>query len=304
MSYTLFIGDTAYSSWSLRGWLLLDAFGIPFRTELVPMYSEAFDAMQSRHAPARTVPTLAIGQGEETVLVWESLAIAEMLAERHPEAGYWPGGLAARAAARALSGEMHAGFRALRDRPSMNLRRRYSGFEPTEAEAADAARVQMLWSWALDRFGGPWLGGTDFGVVDAMFAPVATRFVTYGFDLSPQARAYVQTVYAHPSFRRWHAMADADPRVLDRYDLDLPSVGPVGAPRPDPLPAVRHDGAVSEAINPACPYSGIPVRADSLARIDGRVVGFCNPGCRDKSVADALAWPALADLLSREGDGA
>ena len=295
MAYTLYLGDAAYSSWSLRGWLLLEAFDIPFRAEWVPMYSDAFTAMQERNAPARTVPALEIGAGE--ALVWESLAIAETVAERHPEAGLWPQDMAARAGARSLSGEIHSGFRALRDRPSMNLRRRYRGFEPTEAENADAARVQRVWSWALDKFGGPYLGGAEFGAVDAMFAPVATRFVTYGFTLDAAAEAYVAKIYAHPSFRRWHAMADADPRVLDRYDLDLPGAGPQGAPRPDPLPAERHAGDVAEAINAACPYSGTPVRADSLARIDGRVVGFCNPFCRDKSVADAAAWPALVALL-------
>jgi len=295
MSYTLYLGDAAYSSWSLRGWLLLDAFDLPFKPAWVPMYSEAFTAMQERHAPARTVPALKID--EDDALVWESLAIAETLAERHPEAGHWPQDMAARAAARSLAGEMHAGFRALRDRPSMNLRRRYDGFEPTAAEDADAARVQKLWGWALEKFGGPYLGGAEFGAVDAMFAPVATRFVTYDFATDETAQAYVETIYAHPSFRRWHAMADADPRVLDRYDLDLPSAGPTGAPRPAPLPAARHLGEAAEAINANCPYSGTPIRADSLARIDGRVVGFCNPSCRDKSVADAVAWPALVTLL-------
>jgi len=274
--------------------MLLDAFGIPFRSAWVPMYSDAFTEMQQRNAPARTVPALEI----EGALVWESLAIAETLAERHPDAGYWPQDVAARGAARSLSGEMHAGFRALRDRPSMNLRRRYDGFIPTEAEAKDAERVQMLWSWALQKFGGPYLGGAEFGAVDAMFAPVATRFVTFGFALDADATRYVQTIYAHPSFRRWHAMADADPRVLDRYDHDLPDAGPLGAPRPAPLPAARYDGAMTDAINTTCPYSGGSVREDSLAQIDGRIVGFCNPFCRDKSVADAAAWPALTALLA------
>jgi len=261
------------------------------------MYSDAFTDMQARNAPARTVPALEI-DGEDA-LVWESLAIAETLADRHPEAGLWPQGVAARAGARSLAGEMHAGFRALRDRPSMNLRRIYDGFEPTEAESADAARVQALWSWALDRFGGPYLGGDTFGAVDAMYAPVATRFVTYGFALDSDASAYMKTIYAHPSFRRWHAIADTDPRILTRYDLDLPSRGPEEAPRPDPIPAERYEGAPTEAINAACPYSGNPVQADSLARIDGRVVGFCNSRCRDKSVVDAAAWPAVMAMLGK-----
>lgn len=297
MSYTLFIGDRSYSSWSMRGWLLLEAFGIEFTTKLVPMYSDAFTQMQADHHPARTVPSLRIDEGGETAMVWESLAIAETLAGRHPDAGLWPQGLAARAGARSLAGEMHASFRALRDRPSMNLRRRYQGFEPTEAEAADAARVRELWAWALDQFGGPYLGGAEFTAVDAMYAPVVTRFVTYGFPLDAIAQAYVETIYAHESFRRWHAMADADPRVLERYDLDLPSAGNTGAPRVTPLPATPCEGDVADAINAECPYSGKPVREDSLATIDGKVVGFCNTFCRDKSVADAAAWPKLMALL-------
>ena len=297
MAYTLYLGDAAYSSWSLRGWLLLDAFGIAFRSAWVPMYSDAFTDMQTRNAPARTVPALEIDAAG--ALVWESLAIAETLAERHPEAGHWPQDIAARAGARTLAAEMHAGFHALRDRPSMNLRRIYDGFEPTGAESADAARVQTLWSWALDRFGGPYLGGSSFGAVDAMYAPVATRFVTYGFTLDAAAEAYVRTIYAHPSFRRWHAMADAGPRVLPRYDLDLPARGPQDAPRPAPLSAMRHEGDPAGAINATCPYSGKPVQADSLARIEGRIIGFCNPFCRDKSVIDPAAWPAVMALLDR-----
>ncbi len=297
MSYTLFIGDRSYSSWSMRGWLMLEAFGIPFISKLVPMYSDAFTQMQTDHHPARTVPSLRIDEGGETAMVWESLAIAETLAERHPDAGLWPEGMTARAAARALSGEMHASFHALRDRPSMNLRRRYDGFEPTEAEAADAERVQELWAWSLDKFGGPYLGGADFTAVDAMYAPVVTRFVTYGFPLDATARAYVETIYAHQSFRRWHAMADADPRVLDRYDLDLPSAENTGTPRVPPLSAAVYEGGAGEAINAECPYSGKSIRADSLAKIDGKIVGFCNTFCRDKSVADAAAWPDLMALL-------
>ncbi len=295
MAYTLYLGDAAYSSWSLRGWLLLDAFGIPFRPAWIPMYSDAFTDMQTRNAPARTVPALEIDGAD--ALVWESLAIAETLAERHPDAGHWPQDVAARAGVRSLAAEMHASFRALRDRPSMNLRRIYNGFEPTEAESADANRVQELWSWALNRFGGPYLGGETFGAVDAMFAPVATRFITYGFALNAPAKAYVKTIYAHPSFRRWHAMADADPRILTRYDLDLPATGPENAPRPTPLPASRHHGDASDAINTTCPYSREPVQPDSLAKINGRIIGFCNPFCREKSVTDPAAWPAVMALL-------
>ena len=297
MDYTLYVGDYAYSSWSLRGWLMLDAFGIAHRTELVRMYSDAFTAMQDAHAPARTVPTLRIGSGAGSFLGWESLAIAETLAERHPEAGLWPHAAEARGAARALASEMHSGFQALRAACPMNLRRRYRGFEVSEAVAADVARLETIWGWALARFGGPFLGGAQFTAVDAMFAPVATRLVTYGIEMSPAVQAYVGAIYAVPAFRRWHAMADADPRVVAHYDMALAEAENAGAPRPAPLTAAAHEGSVAEAVNAACPFSGSPVRPEALARIDGRVIGFCNPFCRDKSVADAGAWPQVAALL-------
>lgn len=218
MTYVLTIGDRAYSSWSLRGWLLMKLSGAAFETRLIPMYDPAFQAMQAEIAPGRTVPNIRFGDA----LVWDSLAMAETLAEQH--AGVWPADSAARGAARSLAAEMHASFRALRDRPSMNLRRRYADFAPTEAEQADANRVCELWRWARATHGagGPYLFGA-WSAADAFFAPVATRFVTYGFDLDPASNAYVDAVYAHPHFREWLADALADPRVLNRYDLDLPS---------------------------------------------------------------------------------
>ena len=295
MTYRLTIGDWTYSSWSMRGWLLLEAFGLPFETRKVPMYTDAFDAMQAEAFPARTVPMLEIGEPVEARL-WDTLAIAETLAERHPDAGHWPKELSARTAARALAAEMHASFHALRDRPSMNLAARYEGFEPTDAELADADRVQALWAWALGHSGGPYLFG-NFCAADAMFAPVATRFVTYGFALDEAARGYVEAIYAHPAFRRWHACADADPRRIERYHLDLPESGEDGWPRAPRRPARRFEGEASQAVNDACPYSGRAVAADSLAEIDGRVIGFCNPFCCAKSIADADAWPKLAPLL-------
>lgn len=297
MTYTLYVGDYAYSSWSLRGWLMLDAFGIDHRMTRVPMYSEAFTAMQDAHAPARTVPALRIGEGEGSFLVWESLAIAETLAERHPEAGLWPGDSAARGVARALASEMHSGFAALRRACPMNLRRRYSGFEVTAEIAADVARLETIWGWAIAQFGGPYLGGAAFSAVDAMFAPVATRLVSYGIATSPVMRGYVEAIYAVPSFRRWHAMADADPRVLSHYDKELPELTNAGPPRPVPLDAARYEGDVAEAINVACPFSGNPVKAEGLAKIDGQIIGMCNPFCRDKSVADAESWPQVMAML-------
>jgi len=297
MPYTVLLGEYAYSSWSMRGWMMLDAFGIPYRTRYIPMYSDAFSEFQSEHAPARTVATLLIEDGTAPQAVWDSLAIAETLHESHPEADIWPDNHVLRRNARSLAAEMHSSFHALRDRPSMNLRARYEGFEPTEAELADVARVETLWEWALDASGGPFLCG-EFSAADAMFAPVATRIVTYGFEVGDIARRYVEAIYAHPSFRRWHACADAQLRVIERYHLDLPDGNILANPRVPTLPARHYEGNLADAINTACPYSGDPLAKDSLAEIDGKIVGFCNSFCCRKSIADAEAWPQLMTILS------
>lgn len=296
MGYTVLVGEYAYSSWSMRGWMMADAFGIPFRTKYVPMYSEDFTNFQTEYAPARTVATLLIDEDSGPQAVWDSLAIAETLHEAHPDAGVWPSDPIIRRAARSLAAEMHSSFRALRDRPSMNLRARYEGFRPTEAELADVARVEELWEWALAASGGPYLCG-EFSAVDAMFAPVATRLVTYGFEVGEAARGYVEAIYAHPSFRRWHACADAQQRVIERYHLDLPDGEITAAPRIAALPAKHYEGDIADAINTTCPYSGDPIAEDSLAEIEGKVVGFCNPFCCRKSIADAEAWPKLMAIL-------
>ncbi len=296
MTYTMMIGEYAYSSWSMRGWMMADAFGIPFRTRYIPMYSDNFTAFQNNNSPARTVPALQIGDNYGKRIVWDSLAIAETLNEAHPEAGLWPEDTAMRSTARSLAAEMHSGFHALRSRPNMNLRARYDGFVPDEAEQADAERIVALWTWALDRSGGPFLCGR-FSAADVMFAPVATRFVTYDFEISATAQAYVNAVYAHPSFRRWHACADAQDRVITRYHLDLPSGNITAAPRPPQMQAQLYSGPSGDAINTRCPYSGDPVDSGSLADINGSVVGFCNPFCCRKSVADPQAWPQLMTLM-------
>jgi len=296
MAYTVLIGEYAYSSWSMRGWMMLDAFGIPARTKYIPMYSDAFKAFQEEYAPARQVATLLIDEESGPQAVWDSLAIAETMHEAHPEAGVWPADPIIRRAARSMAAEMHSSFSALRNRPNMNLRARYEGFVPNEAELADVARAEALWEWALEASGGPYLCG-EFSAVDAMYAPLVTRLVTYGFEIGAVAQGYVEAIYAHPSFRRWHACADAQARVIERYHLPLPDGDITTAPRLPTLPARHHEGAVSDAINTACPYSGDPIAEDSLAEIDGKIVGFCNPFCCAKSIADAEAWPKLMAVL-------
>lgn len=211
MTYLLAIGERAYSSWSLRGWLLFDAFGIPVETVLAPMYGPGFGETLAGFAPARTVPALKVEGGGVT---WDTLAIAEVLAERHPEAPFWPADAAERGLARALVAEMHAGFGALRGACPMDLRAAYAGFAPSEAVLADLARIETLWAAARAVSGrGPWLFG-DYSVADVFYAPVAARIAAYGLPVSAEARAYVAAHLAHPSFRAWRAAGIADPRRL------------------------------------------------------------------------------------------
>lgn len=281
MTYDLAIGDRAYSSWSLRGWLLFDAFGLPVRVRSARLYSDELPALLREFSPARTVPVLRTPEG---TVVMESLAIAEELHSRHPEAGIWPEGPRARAVARSLAAEMHAGFQALRSQCPMNLRVSYDGWPMTPSLRADIERLETLWSWAREAVGaeGPWLCGA-YSAADAFFAPVAGRIATYGLPVSPAARAYVAAHLAHPSFRRWRAMGLVDGADQEFYWRDQARRP---WPGPDPLPAQAVDHGTPE--NAACLYSCGPVT--HLLEASGRVFGFCNAFCRDKTVADPLAW--------------
>ena len=158
-----------------------------------------------------------------------------------------------------------------------------------------SARIEALWAMARAAHGTaePWLFGA-YSLADVFFAPVAARIATYGLPVGEAAAAYAAAHLADPAFRAWRAQGLADPVAQPVYDLDLPERD---WPGPRPLPARAVAGV--QAINAACPFSGRPVEADSLAEVDGRVIGFCNPGCRDKVVADPEAWPAAMALLAR-----
>lgn len=297
----LIIGNRRYSSWSLRGHLLADLTGAPFDVRQAMLETPDFEALRAEQTPARTVPMMRFSERDPggAGFCWDSLAIAEELADRFPGAPIWPEAPAARAAARSLAAEMHAGFHALRGDCPMNLGRVYAGFVPSQAVRDDLARIEALWAWARGTFGGagPYLFGAAPCAADAMFAPVASRLATYGLPRSDAAQAYVETIFAWGAFRRWRAMAEPETARLADSEKDLPE-GPRFGPVPRPARAVAEAEAEGrEAVNAACPYSGRPVAANSLAEIDGRVIGFCNPFCRDKSVADADAWPKLVPLL-------
>ncbi len=288
--YTLAIGDRTYSSWSLRGWLLFEAFGIPVRVKTARLYTDELPELLADFAPSRQVPALRIDEGDQ--VVWDSLAIAEALHDRHPDAGIWPEDAGLRALARSLASEMHSGFGAIREECTMNLEYAYTDFAVSDAVKADLARLEVIWGHALERSGGPWLCG-DYSAADAFYAPVASRIATYGLAVSDRAQAYVDAHLHDGAFRRWRAMGKAQNYRQEVYQLPF-----THGDWPGPVPLVARAVEGVAAKNAVCPYSLKPVEADSLAEIDGQVIGFCKQFCRDKSVADAEAWPALVALLN------
>ncbi len=228
MRYELAITDRGYSSWGLRGWLLFDAFGIPVTTRFARIYTDDFPAMLDSFFPARTVPAVRLPEG---VVITETIAIAEELASRHPEAGLLPNDPKARAVARALMAEMHAGFGALRSHCPMNLRTAYTDCAPTEAVLADLRRLEEIWAWARRETDaqGPWLCGA-YSAADVFFAPVAARIAGHSLAVNEQAAAYVTAHLSHPSFRRWRAEGQTDGADQPIYARDWPR-----KPWPDPL---------------------------------------------------------------------
>ncbi|MGB0505433.1 MAG: glutathione S-transferase [Pikeienuella sp.] len=287
--------DRTYSSWSLRGWLLFEAFGLPIQTIHTHWPSPEFDVLLKQLAPVRTVPALK----SDGALLWDSLAIAETLAERHPDISFWPMETAARGAARSITCEMHSGFSALRQHCPMNLGRQYANFEPSPDVLADVARAEELWSWARSFGGdGPFLFG-DYSIADVFYTPLASRIDTYGLSVSNTSEKYIEALHQVPAFRRWRAMAKASWRANPKYEFELSDRD--GWPGEVPLPAKAIENAT--AVNSLCPYSGKPIRGDSLAEISGVVIGYCNQFCRDKTVADAAAWPKTIEVLNQHRAG-
>lgn len=219
MTYMLHVGDHAYSSWSLRGWMLLRPFGLPVETRLHAFDGKGLDAFRAGHPPAATVPALEWEEGGRRILVWDSLAIAEMLAERHPEAGLWPADAAARAAARSMAAEMHSAFAALRREVPMNVRRDGRGVALSAAAQADLDRLSALWGVARAmRAEGPFLFGSRPTAADAFFAPIVWRVLSYGLAMPSADIAYLETLRALPAMAEWEETARAEPRRLAHYE--------------------------------------------------------------------------------------
>ena len=219
----LFIGNKAYSSWSLRGWLAVKQSGLPYEEIVVPLYDDAWDKTRegAEFAPSSgKVPILWDGD----IVVWDSLAIIEFLADKVGRDRFWPEDEAARACARSMAAEMHSSFVALRREYSMNVRRTFPQGPIIPEAAADITRVVTLWAEARSRWGkdGPFLFG-QFSAADIMFAPVVTRFITYSLPIPRFAAAYGAAILTHPFMADWLAEAQEEPWVIEKFEQPSPA---------------------------------------------------------------------------------
>jgi glutathione S-transferase len=215
---TLVIGNKNYSSWSLRAWLFLKHTGAPFREIRIPLDQPDTRLRIAQHSPAGRVPVLIDGD----LTVWDSLAICEYLSETVLDGGGWPADARVRAVARCISAEMHSGLQALRNELPMNCRARRK-VVPSAAASADIARVLAIWESCRSRHAadGPWLFGR-FSVADAMYAPVAFRFQTYGVSMAGNAERYAKALLAHPAMVEWAAAGRAETEVVPSDEAGTP----------------------------------------------------------------------------------
>lgn len=217
--YTLYIGNKNYSSWSLRPWILLTTLEIPFVENLVPFTDGGSWEKFRDFSPTGLVPCLHDGD----TVVWESLSIVEYVAERYPKV--WPADQAARAWARSATAEMHGGFSALRNECPMTVGLRMRLKHQSDALQANLQRLAELWQEGLQRFGGPYLTGSEFCAADAFFAPVAYRLQTYGLTLPAEAAAYAAHLLALPGMQTWTAAALIEPYREPSHEDEIRALG-------------------------------------------------------------------------------
>ena len=234
MTWTLVIGNKAYSSWSLRPWLLLRQFGIPFVERVIPLYEPTTSLEIQRHSPSGKVPALEA----DGIIVWESLSIMEFVAEARPDLAIWPADPSARAMARSLSAEMHAGFGALRSACPTNFRRLRKPVSLSPEVKRDVDRIEAAWAAARRQWGrgGPFLFGA-FTAADAMFAPVVNRFEAYAVPVSADTRAYMEAVQALPAWKAWIEGGRGEPWVIEKFEM-------AGESLSDLAPPVASGGAI------------------------------------------------------------
>ena len=215
MPLKLIVANKAYSSWSLRAWIVLAHFHIPFEEVVIPLDLPDTRQRILEYSPAAKCPVLIDGP----TTVWESLAILEYIAEQYPDKPIWPRAKGARAFARSLAAEMHAGFSALRQHCPCQFIRPVKRIALDAAAAADVARIETAWAGARQKFGktGPFLFG-KFSAADAMYAPVVNRLQTYDIPVSAETRAYCEAVLALPAYRAWVADAAEEPWRIDEYE--------------------------------------------------------------------------------------
>jgi glutathione S-transferase len=214
---TLTINSRNYGAWSLRGWLLCRMSGIDFDVEVLPNDDPTSRAELLLMSPSFRVPCLTHGK----VMVWDTLAIGEYLHELRPEAGLLPDDQAARAACRAICGEMHSGFANLRSALPMNLKARYKDFKVWVGAQADVDRVVTIWRDCLSASSGPYLFGAAPNMADAMYAPVCTRLVTYDVELDERCAAYRDEIMALPAMAEWAAAAQDEPDDFEELDVEF-----------------------------------------------------------------------------------
>jgi glutathione S-transferase len=221
MSLSLIIANKNYSSWSMRPWVLLTAFDIPFAEIMLKFHSADWSRELPRVSPSGQVPVLWDGEvgnadNGSSICVWDSLAIIEYIAESYPEYPVWPAHKAARANARAIVAEMHAGFRALRASMPMNIRAIHAGLGMNADTAKNIARIETIWREARTKFAasGPYLFG-EFSAADAMYAPVVMRFMTYQPKLSADTLAYCEAIRQHPAVAAWMKAANAETEFVE-----------------------------------------------------------------------------------------
>ena len=212
----LLIGNRNYSTWSLRPWLVLKHFDIPFEDEVVQLSGDGFREYLATRSPTGRVPVLFDGD----LVVPETIAIIEYLADLHPDKAIWPADIRQRAIARAAAAEMHSAFQSLRSHAPMNLRASHPGTVSMDSVARDLHRLETLWGDLLASSGGPDLFGS-FTAADAMFAPVATRIRTYALPVSDLLGAYVEAIYSLPAFQEWLGLALHEPWIVDEDEIDV-----------------------------------------------------------------------------------
>lgn len=211
----LVIGNKNYSSWSMRPWVTMTAFGIPFEEIRIPLDTPDTATRIAAFSSAGRVPILIDG----SITVWDSLAICEYLAEQFPDRGLWPEDDAARAMARSICAEMHSGFSGLRTAMWMNIRARFRGKGRTAAAQADIGRISEIWETCLTQAGPHQYLFGDFSIADAYFAPVVMRFRTYAVSLAPALDAYVERVAAHPAVAQWIREAIEEKERIEKYEV-------------------------------------------------------------------------------------